>query len=46
VIYFNRSRSDLLKGGLGGGVKRKVAESQARSAAEQTLGSMKSALEK
>ena len=46
VIYFNRSRADLLKGGLGGGVKRKVAESQAKSAAEQTLGNMKSALEK
>lgn len=46
VIYFNRSRGDLLKGGLGGGVKRRVAESQAKSAAEQTLGSMKSALEK
>jgi hypothetical protein len=46
VIYFNRSRGDLLKGGLGGGVKRKVAESQAKDAAEQTLGSMKTALEK
>ena len=46
VIYFNRSRGDLLKGGLGGGVKRKVAESQAKTAAEQTLGNMKTALEK
>ena len=45
VIYFNRSRGDLLKGGFGG-VKRRVAESQARKAAEDTLGAMKSALEK
>jgi len=46
VIYFNRSRSDLLKGGFGSGVKRRVAEGQAKSAAEQTLGNMKTALEK
>jgi hypothetical protein len=46
VIYFNRSRGDLLKGGFGGSVKRKVAESQAKKAAEDTLGAMKSALEK
>ncbi len=46
VIYFNRSRGDLLKGGLGGAVKRRVAESQAKKAAEDTLGSIKSALEK
>ncbi len=45
VLYFNRSRSDLLKGGFGG-VKRRVAESQAKKAAEDTLGSMKTALEK
>jgi hypothetical protein len=36
----------LLKGGLGGGVKRRVAEGQAKKAAEDTLGAMKSALEK
>jgi hypothetical protein len=46
VIYFNRSRGDLLKGGFGGGVKRKVAEGQAKKAAEDTLSAMKSALEK
>lgn len=46
VIYFNRSRADLLKGGFGGGVKRRVGESQARKAAEDTLGNMKTALEK
>ena len=46
VLYFNRSRGDLLKGGFGGGVKRKVAEGQAKKAAEDTLTSMKTALEK
>lgn len=45
VIYFNRSRGDLLKGGLGA-VKRRIAEGQAKKAAEDTLGAMKSALEK
>ncbi len=45
VIYFNRSRGDLLKGGIAG-IKRRVAEGQAKKAAEDTLAAMKSALEK
>jgi len=44
LIYANRSRGDLLKGGFGG-VKRNVARSQARKAAEETLGNIKSMLE-
>jgi hypothetical protein len=44
LIYCNRSRGDLLKGGLGG-LKRRLAERQARSAAEATLGAIKTALE-
>jgi hypothetical protein len=45
IIYFNRSRGDLLKGGFGG-IKRRVAESQAKKAAEDTLGTLKAGLEK
>jgi len=45
VLYFNRSRGDLLKGGIAG-IKRRIAEGQAKQAAEDTLGAMKSALEK
>jgi hypothetical protein len=44
LLYGNRSRGDLLKGGFGG-LKRKLVLSQAQKAAEQTLGAVKSALE-
>lgn len=44
LVYANRSRGDMLKGGLGG-LKRSVARSQARKAAEETLGTIKSMLE-
>jgi hypothetical protein len=44
LIYFNRSRGDLLKGGFGG-IKRRIAEQAARQSAEQLLGAMKRALE-
>jgi hypothetical protein len=44
LVYANRSRGDLLKGGLGG-LKRNVARSQARRAAEDTLGTIKQVLE-
>jgi hypothetical protein len=44
LVYANRSRGDLLKGGFGG-VKRSVARSQARKAAEETLGTIKRTLE-
>src|SRR5262249_60510397 len=42
VLYLHRSRGDLLKGGIAS-VKRRVAEGQAKKAAEDTLGAMKSA---
>jgi hypothetical protein len=45
LLYVNRSRGDLLKGGFGG-LRRSVADSQARKAAEQTLTAIKTALEK
>lgn len=44
LVYFNRSRGDLLKGGFGG-VKRKIAEQAAKQSAEQLLASIKRALE-
>ena len=44
LIYANRSRGDLLKGGFGG-LKRKLARDQARKSAEQTLGTIKMVLE-
>ena len=44
LVYVNRSRGDLLKGGFGG-LKRNVAQTQARKAAEETLGMIKSQLE-
>jgi len=44
LIYGNRSRGDLLKGGFGG-LKRKVARDQAKKSAEQTLTTIKSVLE-
>jgi hypothetical protein len=45
LLYANRSRGDLLRGGFGG-LRRSVARNQARSAAEQTLGTIKRVLEK
>ena len=44
LIYANRSRGDLLKGGFGG-LKRKIARDQAKKSAEQTLGTIKSVLD-
>jgi hypothetical protein len=44
LVYANRSRGDLLKGGFGG-LRRRVAGDQARTAAEQTLGTIKTVLE-
>jgi hypothetical protein len=45
LIYANRSRGDMLRGGFGG-LKRNMAESQARKAALETLGAIKRALER
>jgi hypothetical protein len=44
ILYANRSRGDLLKGGFGG-LKRSVARDQAQKAAKQTLGTIKTVLE-
>jgi len=44
LVYGNRSRGDLLEGGFGG-LKRSVARSQARKAAEETLGTIKQVME-
>ncbi len=44
IVYTNRSRGDLLKGGFGG-MKRKLARDQALKAAQQTLGTIKEVLE-
>jgi hypothetical protein len=44
LVYANRSRGDLLRGGFGG-VKRNVLQSQARKAAEETLATIKHQLE-
>ncbi len=44
LVYANRSRGDVLRGGFGG-LKRNMAESQARKAAQQTLSTIKSQLE-
>jgi hypothetical protein len=44
LVYVNRSRGDLLKGGFGG-LRKNAARGQARRAAEQTLGTIKQALE-
>ena len=46
VVYANRSRGDMLKGGLLGGVTRKIARDQARTAAVDTLGTIQTQLEK
>ena len=45
LVYANRSRGDMLRGGFGG-LKRNVAQSQARKAAEETLGTIKSQMVK
>lgn len=44
LLYSNRSRGDMLKGGFGG-LKRTVARDQASKAAEDTLGTIKQVLE-
>lgn len=44
IVYANRSRGEMLRGGLG--LKREVARSQARKAAEDTLGTIKTVLER
>jgi hypothetical protein len=44
LLYANRSRGDLLKGGFGG-LKRRLAGDQARKAALQTLTNIKTVLE-
>jgi hypothetical protein len=44
LLYANRSRGDLLRGGFGG-VKRNVLQSQARKAAQETLATIKHQLE-
>jgi len=44
ILYGNRSRGDMLKGGFGG-MKRATARSQARKAAEGTLTTIKQVLE-
>src|SRR5581483_3877971 len=45
LVYTNRSRGDMLKGGFGG-VKRKIARDQARQATRDTLGTIQTQLEK
>jgi hypothetical protein len=45
LVYATRARGDMLKGGFGG-VKRSVARSQARKAAEGTLETIQGVLEK
>ena len=45
VVYANRSRGDMLRGGFGG-IKRKIARNQARTAAIDTLGTIQTQLEK
>lgn len=45
LLYGNRSRGDMLKGGFGG-IRRSAAQSQARKAAENTLTTIKDVVEK
>ena len=45
IVYGNRSRGDLLRGGFGG-MARGAARAQAKKAAEQTLSTIKSVLER
>jgi hypothetical protein len=44
LVYVNRSRGDMLKGGFGG-LKRNIAQSQAQKGAQQTLETIKKQLE-
>ena len=44
LVYANRSRGDQIRGGFGG-MKRNLIESQARKAAQETLGTIKRQLE-
>jgi hypothetical protein len=44
IVYGNRSRGDMLKGGFGG-IQRTAARSQAKKAAESTLATIKQVLE-
>ena len=44
LVYANRSRGDQIRGGFGG-LKRNMVESQARKAAQETLGTIKRQLE-
>jgi hypothetical protein len=45
LLYFSRARGDLLKGGIGG-VRRRLAQDQAKKAGVQTLTTIRDALEK
>jgi hypothetical protein len=45
LLYFNRSRGDLLKGGFGG-LRQRVARDQSKNAAVQTLTTIRDVLEK
>ena len=45
IVYANRSRGDLLKGGFGG-LKKKVARDQAKSATIETLRTIQTQLER
>ena len=44
LLYANRSRGDMLRGGFGG-LRRNAAQAQARKAAQETLGTIKRQLE-
>jgi hypothetical protein len=44
LLYGNRSRGDLMKGGFGG-LRRSVARRQVESATKETLGTIKRMLE-
>jgi hypothetical protein len=45
LLYFNRSRGDLLKGGFGG-LRQRIARDRAKSSAVQTLTTIRDVLEK
>lgn len=45
IVYGNRSRGDVLRGGFGG-LTRNVVRNQAKKAAQDTLGTIKQVLEK
>jgi len=46
LLYANRSRGDMLRGGFGVGAKRKIARDQAHKAAIGTLGTIQEQLER